>query len=75
VGHGRGDRPDADPLADVELLRELDDVGREAAPLEVRLGAGEDEDVARRLFGAELAPGQPTLGLAVPVLSVGRRAR
>src|SRR3970040_2273874 len=73
MGHGGRDRPDADPLGDLQLLRELDDLGREAVPLEVGLGAVEAEDVALTVAAAphlERWPGQP-LGLAVLDLERG----
>ena len=46
VRHRGRDGPEADPLGDAEALDDLDDRGGELAPAVVRLGAGEDEDVA-----------------------------
>jgi hypothetical protein len=77
VGHRRRDRADADPLADVEPLGELDDVGCEASPLEVGLGAGEDEDVPlpRRRLRIWRVGQVRRSGLPFSISSVGRRAR
>ena len=46
VGDGGRDRPQADPLADLEALRELDCGVGKRAPAVVGLGPGQDEDVA-----------------------------
>ena len=44
--HGRRNRPQADPLHDAEPPNELDDAGGELVPAEIRLGAGQHQQVA-----------------------------
>ena len=61
VGHGSGDRPEADPEPDAELFGDLDDRCRELPPPEIRLGAGQDEQVATVDSGSpnrQARPGQ-----------------
>jgi hypothetical protein len=48
VGHGRGDRSEADPQRHVQLPDEVDDRGREGLPPKVGLGATHDEEVTAR---------------------------
>ena len=61
VGHGRGDRPEADPLGDAEPMGEVDDRVGDGAPAVVGLRADEHEEVAVGDAGPaedELGPGQ-----------------
>ena len=46
MGHGRGDRPEADPLGDAQPMGELDDGVGHGPPAIVRLRADEHEEVA-----------------------------
>ena len=59
--HGRGDRPEADPLGDAQTVGELDDGVGHGPPAIVRLRADEHEEVAVGDAGPadhELGPGQ-----------------
>jgi hypothetical protein len=63
MGHGRRDRPQADPLAHLERPRHLGELRSELSPAVVRLGAGEHQHVPLgepTMHQLELRPGELT---------------